>query len=72
MRGYAKGNGACDLVVGRSLKEMNEKVSNLLVEDTEEMMGWRSISQEEIDEHWERITQKNWERSAEKIKDGGQ
>ena len=34
-------------VVGWSTKEMNEQESNLLVEDTEEMVSWRSFSQEE-------------------------
>ena len=40
---------------------MDEKVSILLVEDTEEMVSWRSKGQEEIDEFWKRI--------AEQIKD---
>ena len=42
-------------VEGWSTKEMDEKVSDLVGHFTEEMVRWRSKSQEEIDESWKRI-----------------
>ena len=38
---------------------MDEQVSDQLVKDTEEMVSWRRISQEEIDEIWKRIAAKS-------------
>ena len=35
--------------VGWSTKEMDEKVTNFRVEDTEEMVSWRSLSQQDTD-----------------------
>ena len=37
---------------------MDEKVSNLRVEDTEEMVSWRSLSQEEVDKCWMKMADK--------------
>ena len=45
-------------VVGWYTKELEEKVSNLMVKDTEEMVSCRCMSQEEVDECWMRIAGK--------------
>ena len=58
-------------VVGWSTKEMDEKVNNLRVEDTEEMVSWRSLSQEEIDKCWKKMAGK-WRMRCWNIRGGGQ
>ena len=37
-----------------STKEMDEKV-NSIFKDTKEMIGWRSLKQEEVDECWRTV-----------------
>ena len=45
-------------VVGWSTEKMEEERNNQLVKDAEEMVRWRSINQEEIDEVWKKLAVK--------------
>ena len=53
-------------VVGWSTEKMEEERNNQLVKDTEEMVSWRSINQEEIDEVWKKLAVKIEEEVLEK------
>ena len=46
-------------VKGWPTEEMKNKTSSSLAEDTEEMIGWRSMRQEEMDECWTKLAGKN-------------
>ena len=59
---------------GRSTEEMKVKANILLEEDTEEMIKWRSLSQEEIGQWWKNLAE-NIEAKFQdkyKIEEGGQ
>ena len=47
---------------------MKEKPSSSLEEDTEEMMEWRSMSQEELDPRWKKLAEKMEEEVWDKYK----
>ena len=40
------------------MEEMKNKPSSSLVEDTEEMIGWRPMNQEEMDKYWKKLVGK--------------
>ena len=46
---------------GWSTEEMKKKSSSVLVEDTEEMIGWRAMDQLDVNECWTKIVGKNEE-----------
>ena len=51
-----------------STEEMKNKPSSILVEDTDEIMGWRTMSQLDVDECWKKITGKMKEEVLNKYK----
>ena len=51
-----------------STEEMKDKSSSFLVDDTEEMISWRAMSQHDVDECWKKIAGK----IQEKAQDGKQ
>ena len=53
---------------GWSMEEMKDKPSSSLVEDTEEMIGWRAMSQVDVDECWKKIAGKMKEDILNKYK----
>ena len=46
-------------IKGWSTEEMKEKPSSSLEEDIGEMIEWRSMSQEEVDQCWKKLAEKN-------------
>ena len=54
----AEGLDERDKVRGWATEEMKNKSSSLLVEDTEEMIGWRAMSQLDVNECWTKIAGK--------------
>ena len=63
-----EGKGGGRKVVGWSIEELDQKVSGLLVKDTEDMVGWRIMSLEEVDQCWMRIAGKIEEEVLDKYK----
>ena len=53
---------------GWSTEEVKSKPSSSLVEDTEEMIGWRTMSQLGVDECWKKIVGKMEEEVLNKYK----
>ena len=51
----AKKEKGHNIVVGWSVERMEEDRSNREVKDSEEMLQWRSINQEEVDNLWKEM-----------------
>ena len=59
-------------VKGWSTEEMKNKPSSFWEEETEEMIGWRSVSQEEMDQCWKKLAEKIEEEVLDRYKSGRQ
>ena len=59
-------------VKGWSTEEMKDKSREDREKDTEEMVKWRSISQEEMEQCWKRLSEKMEEEVLDTYKVGGQ
>ena len=55
-------------VKGWPIEEMKNKPSKFREDDTEEMIGWRSVSQEEMDQCWKKLAEKTEEDVLDKYK----
>ena len=54
------------IFLGWSTEEMKDKPSSSLEEDTGEMMEWRSMSQDEVDQCWKKLAGKMEEEVLDK------
>ena len=61
-----KGIAGKKIVKGWSTEEVKKKSREDREEDTEEMIEWRSMSQEEVDECWKRLAEKMEEEVLDK------
>ena len=64
----ARGTRENNKVKRRSTEEMKDKPNSLLEEDTVEMLECRSMSQEEMDQCWKKLTEKIEEEVLDKYK----
>ena len=55
-------------VSGWSTEEMKGKPSSSLEEDTEEMRKWRGMSQDEMDQCWKNLADKNGRGSSDQVR----
>ena len=55
-------------VKGWSTEEMKGKPSSSVEEDTEEMRGWRGMSQDEMDQCWKNLAERMEEDVLDKYK----
>ena len=59
-------------VKGWSTEEMKDKTRSQLEDDTGEMMNWRSMSQENMDQCWKKLAEKNGGRGFGQVQGRGQ
>ena len=59
-------------VKGWSTEEMKDKTRSKLEDDTGEMMNWRSMSQENMDQCWKKLAEKNGGRGFGQVQGRGQ
>ena len=63
-----KARGTKEKVKGWSTAEIQDKPSSFLEEDTGEMIEWRSMSHEEMDQGWKELAEKIEEKVLDKYK----